>query len=48
MADLSLYEKYSKRIKGHIVQFPLNFLCEEDLKISVTQKEYLLPDSTFI
>lgn len=46
-AKLHKYDKYSKKIKGNIVEFPLNFLKDEDLNIKVKQKEYLLPNITF-
>ena len=47
-AEIDKYPTYSKKIKGNIVQFPLEFLSEENLKISVTKKEFLLPDVTFV
>lgn len=34
-------------IKGHLVEFPLRFLENEDLRFKVVNKEYYLPDSTF-
>ena len=42
-----LYDSKKKKIKGHIVEFPLEFLKDENLNITVKQKEYLLPDETF-
>ncbi|OMJ79033.1 hypothetical protein SteCoe_21016 [Stentor coeruleus] len=46
-ARLDLYEEYSNKIVGHLVEFPLRFLENENLNISVRQKEYLLPEITF-
>lgn len=46
-ARIDKYDKYHSKIKGNIVEFPLNFLKDEDLNIKVKQKEYLLPDITF-
>ena len=47
-AEKGLYETEAGKIKGHIVEFPLEFLSEENLKISVMSKESLLPDNTFV
>jgi phospholipase D1/2 len=46
-AKLHKYPKYSKKIIGNIVDFPLDFLSNENLNITVTKKEYLLPETTF-
>jgi phospholipase D1/2 len=46
--SLSLYEPYSQYIQGFLVEFPLNFLCKEDLRISVFHKEYLGPEVGFV
>lgn len=46
-ARLDLYDEYSKKIVGHLVEFPLKFLERENLNISVSQKEFLLPEVTF-
>lgn len=46
-ARIDKYDRYHEKIKGNIVEFPLNFLQGEDLNIKVKQKEYLLPDITF-
>ena len=42
-----LYEKYKGDIKGHIVEFPLDFLCEEELGISFFSVENLVPERNF-
>ncbi|CAD8051895.1 unnamed protein product [Paramecium primaurelia] len=44
---LDEYDKLKQFIKGHAVTFPLYFLCEENLNIKVTQKEYLAPEISF-
>ena len=41
------YEKYKNDIKGHIVEFPLQFLKEEDLGISFFAVENLVPERNF-
>ncbi|KAK7063196.1 Phospholipase D, partial [Halocaridina rubra] len=45
LADIDPSEAHRrlKNIKGHLVQFPLEFLCDEMLKPGVGTKEYLLP-----
>jgi phospholipase D1/2 len=35
-------------IKGFLVDFPLEFLADEDLKITIFSKEYYIPDITFV
>ena len=45
--DLNKYEFLSNQIKGHAVQFPLNFLKNENLKIGIFRKEALCPDVNF-
>ena len=42
-----LYERYKGDIKGHIVEFPLDFLCEEELGISFFSVENLVPERNF-
>ncbi|CAK62572.1 unnamed protein product (macronuclear) [Paramecium tetraurelia] len=44
---LDEYDQFKSFIKGHAVIFPLQFLCEEDLNIKVTQKEYYVPENSF-
>ena len=41
------YEENKHKIVGHIVQFPLNFLEEEELGISFFSKENLVPERNF-
>lgn len=45
--DLSAYEDLGVKIKGHIVEFPLNFLADEVLTFGITNKEYYLPHISF-
>ena len=47
-ARKEMYEERAGKIKGNLVEFPLEFLSEENLKISVMSKESLLPDNTFV
>lgn len=47
-AKIELYEEESQKIIGNIVEFPLEFLSEENLKITVKNKEVLLPENTFV
>ena len=41
------YEENKNKIIGHIVEFPLHFLEEEDLGISFFSKENLVPERNF-
>ena len=41
------YEENKNKIKGHIVEFPLHFLEEEELGISFFSKENLVPERNF-
>jgi len=34
-------------IKGHVVEFPLDFLSKENLRIGMLNKEYFVPDDNF-
>ena len=43
-----LYEKKKENIVGHVVQFPLHFLENEDLRISFFSKENFAPLETFL
>jgi phospholipase D1/2 len=45
---LELYEQYSSHIQGFLVEFPMEFLCNEDLRISIFKKEYYVPDVNFV
>jgi hypothetical protein len=42
------YERFSKDIRGNIVEFPLEFLKEENLNLSYFCREQLVPIKTFI
>ena len=44
---MDLYNELKIGIKGYAVEFPLNFLCEENLKFTHLQKEYYAPDNNF-
>ena len=43
-----LYDSVKDEIKGHLVEFPLDFLADEDLRIKVFNMEYYVPDESFI
>lgn len=45
--NLNTYEDLGEKIKGHIVQFPVNFLADEVLTFGITNKEYYLPHISF-
>lgn len=47
-SNLHDYNKLKHCFKGFLVDFPLNFLKEESLKISIFNKEYLLPEENFV
>lgn len=47
-ANIDEYMALKDSFQGLLVQFPLKFLERENLKISIFNKEYLLPDENFI
>ncbi|OMJ91836.1 hypothetical protein SteCoe_5508 [Stentor coeruleus] len=47
-AKLEDYFKYKNDIRGFIVDFPLHFLHDEDLRIKIFSKEYYIPEESFI
>ena len=47
LKNLDKYDELGPRIQGHLVQFPLNFLADDDLTFSITNKEYYVPDINF-
>ncbi|CAG9331727.1 unnamed protein product [Blepharisma stoltei] len=47
-SDFDSYPQLAEEVSGHLVEFPLNFLSEEYLKIKVANKEYLLPEKAFL
>ena len=44
----AIYEPELAKIKGHLVLYPLNFLCNENLADIFPAREYLLPMDVFI
>lgn len=42
-SDPYQYNALKTEIKGHIVEFPLDFLREETLTCFVTEKEFYMP-----
>ena len=42
------YDKLRNGVRGFLVMFPLEFLKDESLKISIFDKEYLLPEENFV
>ena len=47
-AKLDEYQQLKDGFKGFLVQFPLEFLKNENLKISCFKKEFLLPEENFV
>ena len=47
-ARLEEYQNLKDGFKGMLVQFPLDFLKNENLKMSIFNKEYLLPEENFV
>lgn len=47
-ANLNLYHRVAEDFKGFLVEFPLNFLKDEDLTFSIVSVENLLPEKSFI
>ncbi|CAD8096905.1 unnamed protein product [Paramecium primaurelia] len=45
--DLSKYDQLSSQIVGHAVEFPLEFLCKENLTIKILSKEIIVPEINF-
>ena len=41
------YKQNSPRIKGHIVEYPIDFLQNEELNINFFSKENLIPENSF-
>lgn len=41
--NLELYEQMKYKLKGHAVEFPLNFLLKENLELRKMAKESFLP-----
>ena len=46
--SLQKYQTYVHKVSGFLVKFPLKFLEKENLKIKVSNKEFLLPDFSFV
>jgi phospholipase D1/2 len=46
--SLHEYQKLNENVKGFLVEFPLDFLKKESLKITIFNKEYLLPEENFV
>lgn len=47
-AEPGKYNELKDSVKGHLVDFPLLFLADEDLRIKVFNMEYYVPDESFI
>ena len=45
--SLEIYNILKKKIVGHAVEFPLRFMCNENLKFKMMAKERILPDNNF-
>jgi hypothetical protein len=46
--QLKVYEQLSPSIKGHMVDWPLSFMSEENLEPGWTQVEGMLPERNFL
>lgn len=46
-AQPELYPQLQQNVKGHIVEFPLEFLSSENLRIKFASKEFLIPEVAF-
>lgn len=46
--QLAIYHRLKDEIKGHVVEWPLNFMKNEDLALNWTQVESLLPQETYL
>ena len=42
------YNKHKNELKGHVVEFPLNYLCEESLNRKMLTLERFVPLDIFI
>ena len=47
-AKLDEYSQHKNEIRGFLVEFPLHFLHNEDLRIKIFNKEYYIPEESFI
>ncbi|CAG9328777.1 unnamed protein product [Blepharisma stoltei] len=47
-AQMNDYVVLRENFKGFIVDFPMDFLRDEDLRISIFHKEYYIPDVNFV
>ena len=46
-SNILLYNEVKDRIVGHAVDYPINFLKDEDLSFKPNQKEYFAPVESF-
>jgi hypothetical protein len=46
--DEENYKRYSAKIKGFVVDFPFDFLKDEDLNLSPFAKEQMVPKNVFL
>jgi hypothetical protein len=46
--DESRYETYIQDVKGHIVDFPYEFLIEETITVTILQPEFYVPNIVLI
>jgi hypothetical protein len=47
-AVLGDYSELAENVKGHLVEFPKDFLLDEDLSIKIFSMEYYVPAENFI
>ena len=46
-ANILKYHEGRGSLQGHAVEFPLQFMCKEDLRFKIGQKEYFAPEYSF-
>ena len=45
--NIMKYNQGRGQLVGHAVEYPLNFMKDEDLTFKIGQKEYLAPEMSF-
>jgi len=47
LKNLDRYDELVGQIQGNLVEFPMNFLVDDDLTFTMANKEYFVPDINF-
>ena len=45
--NLDRYDELVGQVQGNIVEFPMNFLVDDDLTFKMANKEYFVPNINF-